>query len=395
MSKRLHIVVVIRVLYERSGGAERIYCELANLFVAAGHRVTCLHFDHVKGQPFYQLDDRVERINLFAKSGAGARLLKRVSVVLPKDLRNRIEWTLRNTLFIQQLRDFFHFVKPDLAVSLLPPANTPTLLAASTTSVRVIACNHNVPSQDYDNPSRWSKNPYDRRLRLETLDKAAAIHVLFPVFANWFPDHLQDRIVAIPNYVSPNLAGANQASAREKIILGVGRLSEVKNYVQLVEAWRQIADDFPAWKLRIVGNGPQRERLEQLVHDLDLADQVELPGQVTDVSPEYNKASIFCHPSIFEGFGLSVAEALYHNLPVITYDDCSGVNEYVKNGFNGLAIARETTPDNLARAMRHLMSDDELRRAMSANCRESVKEFDYETYQKRWLDLVEQIGPPH
>src|SRR5690606_15051121 len=131
----------------------------------------------------------------------------------------------------------------NLAISILPPANTATLLAAAKTGVMVIACNHNVPEQDYCNPKRWSGNQIDRRLRLSTLDEASAIHVLFPAFGEWFPKHLHDRIVAIPNYISPSIKWSVPSPPKEKTILGVGRLAEVKNYMSLIRAWAPIADD--------------------------------------------------------------------------------------------------------------------------------------------------------
>ena len=51
--------------YNRSGGAERIYCELANMLTARGYEVTCLHYDAVPGKPFFAIDRRVEVINLY------------------------------------------------------------------------------------------------------------------------------------------------------------------------------------------------------------------------------------------------------------------------------------------------------------------------------------------
>jgi len=386
-----HIVLVIRVLNGRSGGAERIYCELANFLEESGYRVTCLHFDSQAGEPFYHLNSRIERINLFGKNSKWITRRAAVSKYLPNKLGEQAAWDKENKFFVRQLRDYFTLVKPDVAISILPPANTPCLLAAKGTAVKVIPCNHNVPEQDYSNPKRWGKTSLDRRLRLSSLDNAAAIHVLFPDFGDWFPRHLHARITAIPNYISPGFSWPDPKPPREKTILAVGRLAEVKNYLQLIRSWSLLADDFPDWKVRIFGIGPQLKEMKAEIGRLGLKGRVDLPGHLVDLSGEYAKASIFCHPALFEGFGLSPAEALYLETPVLFYSDCSGVNEFVKDGLNGLAVQREGPDDNLANGLRRLMMDEELRHSLGANGPASVNGFTLEKYKARWIELIEKV----
>ncbi len=237
-----HIVLVIRLLGGRSGGAERIFCELANLLAESGYRITCLHFDETEAPPFYPLSSKVELINLYGKEPTSKQKLAKITKhlkILPIRFRQRADWTEKNDFFLTQLKDYFTCVKPDVAISLMPPANTPTLLASANTDVNVIATNHNVPEQDYNSPHRWDPNPEDRALRLKSLDFAAAIHVLFPSFGEWFPAHLQHKIVAIPNYVSNEFNQGSRDGERENVILAVGRLAPVKNYMQLVKAHRR------------------------------------------------------------------------------------------------------------------------------------------------------------
>ncbi len=390
--KTKHISMIIRGIVGRSGGAERVYCELANILVDAGYRVTCLYYDPKSGVPFYPLDPRVERINLHGS--AGAKAYRNRSWIRPfsKRARDEADWNRLNGLFVRQLREYFQLVGPDIAISVMPPANTPVLMAASGTSVKVIACNHNVPDQDYDNPKRWSPNPVDRQLRLSLLDNAAAIHVLFPEFGAWFPSHLSDRIVAIPNHISPDIVWPVPRPVREKVVLGVGRLTDVKNYMQLVSSWALLADSFPDWKVKIFGVGPQLEMLTQEIGRLGLDGRIELPGSLSDLSAEYAKASIFCHPALFEGFGLSVAEALHLELPVVCYSDCSGVREFVRDGYNGLTAERNGERDELADALRRLMVDEDLRLSLGARGPDSVGSFTVKDYRARWIELIEKTG---
>lgn len=389
---RKHITLVIRCLNGRSGGAERIYCELANILDEAGYAVTCLHFDSRSGEPFYHLNAGVERINLYAKPSAWTKRLVFISKFAWKGMREKAQWSRENSFFIEQLRLYFTLVKPEIAISLLPPANTPTLMAAKGQAVRVIACNHNVPEQDYENPNRWGKTGIDRKLRVRALDNAAAIHVLFPVFAQWFPNHLKDRTVAIPNYISSGFSRQDPPLLRKKTILAVGRLVEAKNYLQLIRSWSALAGEFPDWKLRIVGIGPQIKEIEAEVTKFNLADAVELPGHLSDLSQEYATAAIFCHPALFEGFGLAPAEALYFGTPVVSYSDCSGVNQFVRDGHNGTVVERKSDQDMLAAALKRLIVDKDLRERLGRNGPASVSEFTMQHYRQRWISLIESLG---
>lgn len=390
--KTKHVAIVIRDITGRSGGAERVYCELANILVDSGYRVTCLFFDAKGGEAFYPLDHRIERINLYGKARCWMRRRARWSSFFSRSTREKAEWDIKNGFFIQQLKDYFSLVAPDVAISILPPANTPVLLAAWGTSVKVIACNHNVPEQDYNNPNRWSPNEIDRHLRLRALDKASAIHVLFPDFAKWFPSHLQSKIVAIPNHISPHIRWPNPRPQRQKTVLAVGRLIQVKNYMQLIRSWASLAHEFPDWKVKIFGVGPQLKALEEEIVRFDLTSKVELRGHVSDLSEEYARASIFCHPAYYEGFGLSAAEALYLETPVVFYADCSGVNEFVIDGYNGLAVDRHGEQDNLAATLRRLITDEEFRLTLGANGPPSVSRFSLDEYRTSWIDLIEKTG---
>lgn len=388
-----HVALVIRQLGGRSGGAERIYCELANVLTESGYRVTCLHFDTKDTPPFYPIGPKVERINLYGKvktkKQRRAMVLQRVPFI-PANTRNHALWDSKNDFFLSQLRDYFRFTKPALAISLMPPANTVTLLAAAGTSVKVIVTNHNVPEEDYESPDRWDPNPVDRRLRKEALRYAAAVHVLFPSYRGWFPPHLKDRIVAIPNYVSPEFCAIPEVK-RDKTILAVGRLAEVKNYMQLVRAWATLASDFPDWKVVIYGTGPQERELTEAIARFRISESFVLAGHRSHLGEEYARAAIFCHPAQFEGFGLSPAEALHMGVPVVCYSDCAGVNEFVRDGYNGLAVERDTSGDTLAGALRRLMKDQALRKTLGENGPRSVSEFTLDRYRANWLNLIETV----
>jgi glycosyltransferase involved in cell wall biosynthesis len=393
--------LVIRALAGRGGGAERIYCELANMLAEDGFDVTCLHFDEVDGESFYPLRTDVERINLAPVHRVGpsvrnvTRLKRAIFTRITGSplgiLLNSVLWRVLNRRFVAQLNSFYVSRRPDAVISFLPPANTPALAAARGTATRVIVTNHNVPELDYTSPRRWDPNPHDQKLRLSLLDGAAAIHVLSSRFASWFPQHLQSRIVVVPNYVSADILESRPARQRAKMILGVGRLAEAKNYAVLLEAWALLHAKYPEWQVVIHGEGPQRKILQEAVECAGVGGSFLIAGQRPDVASEYGRAAIFCHPALYEGFGLVAAEALALETPVVAFADCAGLDEFVVHEQNGLLVDRAGGAEALAAGLSKLIEDEELRQRLGANGPSSIAPYSQDRYRQRWRELLARV----
>lgn len=391
------IALVIRRLIGRSGGAQRLYCELADMLADAGYQVACLHYDEREGAPPFPMRHRIERINLApAKTGTISHLHTKALSLLRRTpvgrLTNGFLWARVNGHFIGQLAQFYRHRQPALVIGFLPPANTAALAASRVVDVPVIVTNHSVPAEDYLSPRRWDPNPVDRKLRLELLAHATRIHVLSRAFAGWFPRELRDRIVVIPNYVSPGLGPAPQSPVvRKKTILAVGRLVETKNYGVLLEAWGRLAPRFPDWQVVIYGDGPQAGLLRSKIEAMRLNARVVLAGVRADIGRAYAEASIFCHPALFEGFGLVAAEALAAGLPVVAFADCEGLNEFLRDGYNGVLVDRSSGVRGLADGLERLIQDEDLRTRLGANGPASVAAYTPEAYRDAWLELVRDV----
>lgn len=400
--QRRRIVQVIRALDVGKGGAERVFIETANLLSRHGHDVTCLYYGGSFDRHRIKLDPAVALVNLADGGGrASVPVLKtrrfrrfardvyqKVSRVSP--LRP-VLWNLTHGRFKRALEVYFDAERPDVAISYLPSANTPVLLAAQGRSVRVICTNHNRPEADYTDPSRWDPNPLDRRLRLRVLDRADAIHVLFKDFVAWFPERLREKIVVVPNFVSPEIIAAARSPRRDNLIIAVGRLAPVKQIETLIEAWAKIAPRHPGWRVALYGDGPDAGRLQDLARRRDLTETVQFHSFTDDIAEVYSRASILCHPALHEGFGLAVAESLTCGVPVIAFADCTGVNKLVRNGENGLLVEREDGVEGLANALDSLITDEDLRQTLGHNGPASVRMYSVDAFTRRWTDLIERV----
>jgi glycosyltransferase involved in cell wall biosynthesis len=147
------------------------------------------------------------------------------------------------------------------------------------------------------------------------------------------PGAAQVPSVVLPNPVEvPSAPRATYADARE--LVSVGSLEPRKNHAYLLAILRELHDHGLRPRLTIVGEGPERPRLERLVRRWNLEDQVVLTGYVDDATTLMSQHRIYCHVSRMESFGIAVAEAMAQGLPVVAAP-VGAIPELVEPGRTG------------------------------------------------------------
>jgi glycosyltransferase involved in cell wall biosynthesis len=396
---RKRICFVIDRLAARSGGGERVIVETANALAARGHIVEILTHENRRAAPFYPLDFGIALTNLRRPDRSRNRLWRRIDRLrerLHRTIRrfpfpiDRLLWLSKHEAFRQRLERHLNAHQPDVAVAFLPPAITALGLAQPDQPPRRVASLHNVPEKDLMDPGRWDPNPLDRRRRMQALAQMDAITVLLPEFRDWMPPDLRRKTVVVPNVVKPVSRARIRRFQREKIVMAVGRLAEVKRYDLLLDAWALLSKDFPDWVLRIFGTGPLEDEIRARIDRLGIVGTVRLMGHVAAIDHEYLVASILAHPAEFEGWGLAVTEALAAGVPVVAFADCPGVNQLIRDGETGLLVpASDDRPAALAAALARLMSDEHLRERLAAAAPGSMRDFAPEHVLDLWEALLE------
>jgi len=132
---------------------------------------------------------------------------------------------------------------------------------------------------------------------------------------------LRQPVVVIPNGIDVPDALPRRRRGGPRRLLYLGRLHPIKGLEILLQAWAQVAAEFDDWELRLVGPGEEAyvARLARLAADLRLPRVAFAgPSYGADKTGEYQSAELYVLPSLSENFGMSVAEALAHGVPVIT-----------------------------------------------------------------------------
>jgi glycosyltransferase involved in cell wall biosynthesis len=137
---------------------------------------------------------------------------------------------------------------------------------------------------------------------------------------------------------------------RGPVVLGAGRFTAQKDFATLIRAFRLVRDRLPESRLVIIGDGPDRRRLERLAGDLDLAGHVSLPGSAGNPYPFMKNADLYVLSSRYEGFGMTLVEAMALGTPVVSTDCPCGPSEVLRGGRYGKLVP-VGDPAALARAM--------------------------------------------
>jgi len=121
------------------------------------------------------------------------------------------------------------------------------------------------------------------------------------------------------------------------VVLGVGRFDRVKNFDLLIEAVHAMQDDQKV-RLVLLGDGPDRGRLEQLAADLGIAERVHMPGFIADPAPWYRRAAVHAVASECEGFGNTIVESLATGTPVVITSCLGAPEELLDHGRYGTIV---------------------------------------------------------
>lgn len=278
------------------GGAEKIVCELAEKLYESGQDVNIVYFiGEIKRRPIYK------EIKIYK---------------MPLKLNLSVLKTFIN------LKKLVDQIKPDVIHSHMFHANLiARLIKIYNSNIRIICSSHSnfeggrVRMALY----RLTENLCDIHTNVSqnaanALESAGAVKT--------------KRIIPVHNGINinkyKNLSREKEAIINEfripkerNIILTIGRIDTPKDYPNLINAFNLILVERKDFHLIIVGDGPQRKRIEEMVQSLNLYEYVTFTGIRNDIPEIINACDLFVSSSAWEGFGLAILEAMICNKPIV------------------------------------------------------------------------------
>lgn len=179
-------------------------------------------------------------------------------------------------------------------------------------------------------------------------------------------------------------------SAEAVVFITVGRLVPVKGQADLIEALSQIVSEHTNVHLLMVGEGELREALSQQAKDQQVEKHVHFLGWRSDVPNLLGASDIFVLPSLNEGLGLVLIEAMAQKLPAIA-TRVGGVPEVIIENETGLLVTAQS-PNELASAMTNLVENPDKRKAMGqAGYQRALDHFSIESTVEKTEDMYRQL----
>lgn len=180
-------------------------------------------------------------------------------------------------------------------------------------------------------------------------------------------------------------------SVSSPYILFVGTIQPRKNVKRLIEAFSKVVSKNPELKLVIIGKkGWQYEETLDTPRKLGISEKVVFLHDVTDadLASFYKYAEVFILPSLYEGFGLPVLEAMKYKCPVIT----SNVSSLPEAGGDAALYVDPSDTDDIFKKLEKVVSDKTLREKMVKKGEEQVKKFSWEKSAREVLSVLEEVG---
>ncbi len=215
------------------------------------------------------------------------------------------------------------------------------------------------------------------------------------------------RIARIPNGIDtevfrPALAGTRYAlrqrlhlPAQGRLIVYTGRLISGKGVEYLLQAWERIVHSRSNTYLVLVGSGSgeancNEAALRRFVRERKLESSVIFTGWAKNVRDYLQASDMFVFPTEYEGFGLSLVEAMACGLPVIA-SRVGGIPEIVTEGVDGILV-EPRNPSELERAIVSLLDNPESARALATHARQTVRDrFSIDSVARQHVDLFTRI----
>ncbi len=173
----------------------------------------------------------------------------------------------------------------------------------------------------------------------------------------------------------------------EKLLVHTSNFRKVKRIEDVVMVYHKLKNTIPS-KLFLVGDGPERNRIEMLCRDLDIYNEVRFLGKLDAIEEVLSVADLFLMPSETESFGLAALEALACEVPLIT-SNAGGIPELNVQGVTGF-MSNVGDIDDMTKNAIFVLNNDNLP-TFKANALARAKEFDIQAILPKYEQFYEQV----
>lgn len=368
--------VTILALHLGYGGIENTVATLSNL-LCEKYEVEILSVYRLYKDPVFELDDRIK--------------ISYISNIKPN--KKEMKYYLKKKNFKMLFKGIgtslkTGYVKYIKTASILRKLDTDVIISTRTVhnflvskfvkkNIRKIAWEHN----HHNNNKKYINS------LVKSCKKMDYFVPVSKELGEFYERYLGKKVFYIPNCLDkiPN----KLSKLDSKNLIAVGRLSKEKGFDDLLKLFKRVSTKNPEWRLNVVGDGMEKNKLLELAKELKLGDKVTFHGYqdknyINDLMLD---SSIYLMTSHTESFGLVLIEAMSYGIPCVAYTSAQGANEIIDDGINGYLVENRDQ-DEMLDKINALIEDEKLRKKLGKEARSKSKEYSGEVVLEKWSKLI-------
>ncbi|MET3114436.1 glycosyltransferase involved in cell wall biosynthesis [Pedobacter sp. CG_S7] len=358
------VVFVINSL--QRGGAERVVSVLGNSLDQKTYKVIIVCMN--EAEQAYQVSKTVTVVNLLHRTGK-------------ETIFNRVKYGL---LTFFRLLKLLLKEKPYCAISFMTSANLWTGISCKLLNIQYIVSERTTPDHtinEFGFLLKWISYVIYRESKAIVIPSKGIEDCMkqTKVFQN-----LKNYKV-IRNPINIFKISSNIKVHPKKFILGVGRLGYEKGFDQLILAFGSLK--FYDIDLLIVGDGIEKQNLNELITKLNLQNRVYLVGAKNELLDYYKQAELFVLPSRNEGYPNALIEAMSNGCACVAMNCEFGPSEIIKNGVNGLLVENNNI-HLLSKAIFKILINPIFKEKLSLNAKQICQTNSLDAISRKWEELI-------
>lgn len=370
--------ITILVLHLGIGGIENISSTLANL-LSKDYDVEILSVYRLNEKPAYELDDKI-KVKYVSNIKPNKKemlyyLKKKNYIKFIKGISHSIK-----TLYVKYIKTIFEIKKIDSDVIITTRYLHNYMVGKyANKKIKKIAWEHN----HHNNNKRYIKKV------VNSVKDSNYLVCVSNEIATFYKKYINEKSLFIPNCIDSKQKYSS--TLENKNIIAVGRLSYVKGFDDMIKLFGKVNNKYPNWKLNIIGDGTEKEKLYNLTNELKLNDKVIFHGyQNKDyINDMFMKSSIYLMTSRTEAYPLVLLEAMNCGVPCISYTSAQGAKEIITNEKDGYLI-ESRNEDEMLEKISLLIDNEILRKKMGHNAKLKSKNYTSEVIIEKWKKIIEK-----
>lgn len=383
MNRKLKIVYFIPSMFS-PGGMERVLTDKINYMVENfAYEITIITTEQNSKPYYFPINEKVKKIDF------GINFNEHFSTSLFKKFfshRNKLKAYKKKT------EDFLCKNKIDISISLLgKEIEFFTTLKDQSKKIGEIHFAKNIREQFLSARSSSFIWKILGKIRTKQLVNSTKTLDAFVVLTKQDLEKWQDthnnlhQIYNPKSYINVELSSLENHKA-----IAVGRLDEQKAFDVLINIWSSVSSSFPTWTLDIYGEGHMKDKLQHMIIDKKLENNIFLKGTTNNLVKVYKNASLYLMTSNYEGFGMVLLEAMSFGIPCIAFDCESGPSEIIKNNISGYTIPLGDK-ELFSEKIKSILKNKELMKIMGKESVIQSNNFIIEDIMAQWNNLFKSL----